>query len=368
MSQIIIDKILLIGSSINLFLSILLLKKSGKAIHDYVISTWLIFLGLYVFGYAFVPVNFFSDKHWLINFYIALLFLNGPLLFLYVKAITNREYKMDKTILWHLSPFLAFVAYFNIFEVSFHDLSLPYFLFLIVLAFSVPVYIYLSIKILLRHKKIIADNFSDIEKRTLTWLRVLIIILGVAWAILVTIIFIHHVLHLFSESFCINGLFFTLTAFIVTTGSYGFNQPQVFSSHGNTLSEVIEENDKPYAGSSLKDEDKQQYLSVLVDYIDNKKPYLNNELTLNQLAQEVNIPLHHLSRIINEHFNQNFFDFINQFRVNEFISRLPDPKYYNYSLLAIAFDCGFNSKTTFNRYFKKATGLTPSQYKNKMAD
>ena len=95
---------------------------------------------------------------------------------------------------------------------------------------------------------------------------------------------------------------------------------------------------------------------------------MDSELTLHQLAIEVNIPLHHLSRIINEYFNQNFFDYINQFRVNEFIRRLPDQKYSNYSLLAIAFDCGFNSKTTFNRYFKKAIGLTPSQYKNKFSD
>lgn len=382
MDQIFIDKILLVGSSISLFLALFLMRKKGKALHEYIISIWLMFLGLYVFIYAFVPVHFFIWKPWLINFYIALLFLNGPLLFFYVKAITNQTEKLNMVFLWHLLPFMTFVAYLNLFENasgvfsgtdSVHqatniELPLPYFLFLILLALSVPLYIYLSIQMLLRHKKIVADNFSDIEKRTLTWLRNLIIILGVAWIVLVTIIFIHHVLHLFSDSFCINGLFLTLTAFIVTTGSYGFNQPRVFSSQGSAVPEVLEESDKPYAGSSLKEEDKQQYLASLIDYIDNKKPYLNNELTLNRLALEVKIPLHHLSQIINEHFNQNFFDFINQFRVNEFIRRLSDSKYGNYSLLAIAFDCGFNSKTTFNRYFKKATGLTPSQYKNKLAN
>lgn len=380
MDQIIIDKILLVGSSISLFLALLLSRKTGRAQHDYIISVWLIFLGLYVFVYAFVPVHFFLGKPWLINFYIALLFLNGPLLFLYVKAITNQAEKLNKATFWHLLPFITFVAYLNLFEdasgvfsgtESAHEatnieLPLPYFLFLILLALSVPLYIYLSVRMLLRHKKIVADNFSDIENRTLTWLRNLIVTLGIAWIVLVAIIFIHHVLHLFSDSFCINGLFLTLTAFMVTTGSYGFNQPRIFSSQGSNVSEVLDERDKPYAGSSLKEEDKQQYLASFIDYIDNKRPYLNNELTLNRLALEVNIPLHYLSQIINEHFNQNFFDFINHFRVNEFISRLTEPKYSNYSLLAIAFDCGFNSKTTFNRYFKKATGLTPTQYKNKL--
>lgn len=381
MDQINIDKILLVGSSISLFLALLLLKKPGKALHDYIISVWLMLLGLYVFVYAFVPVHFFTGKPWLINLYLALLFINGPLLFLYVNAITKQAEKINKAFIWHLLPFIAFVAYLISFKnasgvfadtMSVHDASniefpMPYLLFLVLLSLSVPIYIYLSVRLLLRHKKIIADNFSDIGKRTLTWLRNLIIILGVAWIVLVTIIFIHHILHLFSDSFCINGLFLTLTAFIVTAGSYGFQQPSVFSLQGTMATEVLEETDKPYAGSSLKEEDKLQYLASLIDYMDNKKPYLNNELTLNQLALDVNIPLHHLSRIINEHFNQNFFDFINQFRVNEFIRRVAEPRYSNYSLLAIAFDCGFNSKTTFNRFFKKATGITPSQYKNKQA-
>lgn len=377
MSQVLIDKILLISATIALFLAVLFLRKKGKALHDYIIGSWLMILGLYVFIYAFSPSGFFINHPWLIHFYISLLFLNGPLLFFYVKTITNAAYKIGMTIFWHLLPCVLFTLYYVIFfparEIFWNtgsahgiaglELPFPYFLFLILLAFSVPFYIVLSVRLLYRHKKIIADNFSDLEKRTLLWLRVLIIILGIAWIVLASIIFIHHVLLLFSDSFCINGLFITLSAFIVLAGYFGLYQPRIFVSQDTTLPIVIEESDRPYAGSSLKEVDKLHYVSVLNDYMNNTMPFLNSQLTLSQLAVEVNIPLHHLSRVINEHFNQNFFDFINQYRVNEFIRRLPDPKYSNYSLLAIAFDCGFNSKTTFNRYFKKATGITPSQYK-----
>lgn len=380
MNQDIIDKILLIGASLNLFLALLHFRKKGKAQHDYIISIWLIFLGLYISVYAFSPSGFFIHHPWLINLYISLLFLNGPFLYLYVKAITNSEYKLGASIFWHLIPFILFTLYLNIFFTardiltntnSFHvdaeiDLPLPYFIFFILLALSVPFYIILSVRLLHKHKKIIAENFSDLKKRTLLWLRILIIILGIVWIILASIIFIHHVLLLFSDSFCINGLFITLSVFIVIAGYFGLYQPQIFTSQNTLVSAVIEEKEKPYSGSSLKEDNKQQYLAILNEYMNNDKPFLNSQLTLQQLAIEVNIPLHHLSRIINEHFNQNFFDYINQFRVNEFIRRLPDPKYSNYSLLAIAFDCGFNSKTTFNRYFKKAIGLTPSQYKNKI--
>ena len=158
----------------------------------------------------------------------------------------------------------------------------------------------------------------------------------------------------------------TLSSFILLSGYFGLYQPLIFSTANGGSPTILEVSNKPYSGSLLKEDDKQHYIGLLNDYIIREKPYLNNQLTLSQLASSVNIPLHHLSRIINEHFNQNFFDFINQYRVNEFINRLSDSKYNNYSLLAIAFDCGFNSKTTFNRYFKKAVGFTPSEFKSKM--
>lgn len=94
-----------------------------------------------------------------------------------------------------------------------------------------------------------------------------------------------------------------------------------------------------------------------------EKPYLDPELTLTQLAERINISPHHLSQIINEQFQLNFFEYINQFRVEEVKSRICNPKYESYSLLGIAMDSGFNSKSAFNRVFKKLTHQTPSQFK-----
>jgi AraC-like DNA-binding protein len=380
MEQIVIDKILIIGATLAFFLAVLLFKKKDKALHDYFIGSWLIFLGLYVSVFSFSPADFFISNPWLINFYISLLFLNGPFLFMYIKALTNSDYKFGKNIIWHLIPFLLFNLYLIFFfpahdilknACSLHggaklDLPLPYFLFFIMIALSVPFYIFWLIRIIRKHKKIISNNFSDIEKRTLTWLRDLISIFGIVWVILVSIVFIHHVLLLFSDSFCINGLFLTLSAFIIMIGYFGLHQPAIFTSQSISSPEDIVKNDKPYSGSSLKNNDIQQYLSILEEYMKTEKPYLNNQLTLHQLATEVNITPHHLSRIINEHHKQNFFDFINQYRIKEFILRLSDSRFKNYSLLAIAFDCGFNSKTNFNRYLKKITDSTPSEYRNRL--
>ena len=96
--------------------------------------------------------------------------------------------------------------------------------------------------------------------------------------------------------------------------------------------------------------------------MENEKPYLNNRLGLKDVAEYLNISVHHLSQVINEQLDKNFFDFVNDYRVTEVKNLLRDPKHKQFTLLAIAYDCGFNSKSSFNSVFKKITGLTPSSY------
>ncbi|GAB4406761.1 MAG: hypothetical protein OHK0039_08680 [Bacteroidia bacterium] len=93
-----------------------------------------------------------------------------------------------------------------------------------------------------------------------------------------------------------------------------------------------------------------------------QKPYTNPKLTLNDLAQQLEVQPYLLSKLINEHYDKNFFDFVNQYRVEAFIQRAKVPEYKDYTLLSIALDVGFNSKTAFNRAFKKVTDQSPSAY------
>ena len=96
------------------------------------------------------------------------------------------------------------------------------------------------------------------------------------------------------------------------------------------------------------------------------KLYLNSDLTLRELAEKLSISPHNLSEILNTRLNQSFYDFINRYRVEEVKRRLADNDSDKYSLIAIAFDSGFNSKSSFNTIFKKQTGSTPSQYRNQI--
>ena len=96
--------------------------------------------------------------------------------------------------------------------------------------------------------------------------------------------------------------------------------------------------------------------------MENEKPYLDSKLSLKQLAAFLELSTNHTSQIINENLNKNFFDFVNDYRINEVKKCLSDSKFSQYTLLAIAYECGFNSKSSFNSLFKIKTGLTPSEY------
>ena len=117
-----------------------------------------------------------------------------------------------------------------------------------------------------------------------------------------------------------------------------------------------------YVRSGLKPELAQLYHRKLLDYMSTRKPYLEPKLSLGHLADELDISANHLSQVINQYEGKNFFDFVNTYRVDEFKQRIAQPANSSYSILAIALDSGFNSKSSFNQVFKKVTGKTPSQY------
>jgi AraC-like DNA-binding protein len=93
-----------------------------------------------------------------------------------------------------------------------------------------------------------------------------------------------------------------------------------------------------------------------------EQPYLNPELTLRDLASRFGIPANQLSQLLNEGFDQNFAEFVNTYRVEMFKSKAADPQLRNRTILALAYECGFNSKTVFNTFFKKIMGQTPGAY------
>ena len=123
-----------------------------------------------------------------------------------------------------------------------------------------------------------------------------------------------------------------------------------------------EEHTRKYKKSLLNPELLSQYHDQLKDLMITEQPHLNPNLTLRDLADQMEIPANQFSQLLNEGFNQNFSEFINAYRLETFKEKVADPKNSHLTLLAIAYDSGFNSKTVFNTYFKKVTGQTPKAY------
>ena len=154
-------------------------------------------------------------------------------------------------------------------------------------------------------------------------------------------------------------------------GYFAIHQPEVFKLPKRaiesrfvmdaSLDEIRVEEIRELKEES-SDEVIRQVQEQLDGFMEKEKPFTNPKLTLNELAHSLQVQPHLLSRVINEGYHKNFFDFINSYRVEEFKHRLEDPHYRHYTLLSIAFEVGFNSKTAFNRAFKKLTNTSPSEY------
>lgn len=163
--------------------------------------------------------------------------------------------------------------------------------------------------------------------------------------------------------------FSTITYFV---GYFAIHQPEIFklSSQPQSLFEVAAiagDEEAPEGSASKRAEPIEDIVGLkrqVEEYMAKDKPYTNPKLSLSELAGKLKMSQHTLSRVINDGFEKNFFDFINSYRIDDFKRRVDNPKFKNYTLLSIAYEVGFNSKTAFNRSFKKITGQTPRDYYN----
>lgn len=358
------------------FFAVLLFQKKLKAIHDKILIFWLAFLGLYTGVYGLLSNELFTRFPLLSASFISLLLLNGPFLYFYISSLVINSGKFSGKNLLHFTPFLLFNFYLLVASLfpmvserislshvpSEHASPLLFQLFLMLVVLSGPVYFLLSTRLFKSLDIHIFNNFSRAENVNLDWLRKLVYIFGSVWTLLMVVATIHHVFSLFSWIFCTDGISLSLSIFIILIGYYGLKQKEIFS-FPEKESFILEPKPEKYSGSSLKESEARLYLEKLNRFMEEAKPYLSPDLNLPQLAKEVDIPSHYLSQVINENIGLNFFDFINRQRVEDVKSKISDPRYNNFSILGIAFESGFNSKSAFNRVFKNITGLTPSEYK-----
>jgi len=156
-----------------------------------------------------------------------------------------------------------------------------------------------------------------------------------------------------------------LTVFVFILGLFGYRQDGIFFDKGLMISDNKSNKleTKKYQKTGLSIEEREHLDQRLTQIMQHKKPYLESEITINDLAGQLDTSVHKLSQVINEKHNRNFFDFINNYRINDVKQLLSNSELVDSKIESIAYDCGFNSKSSFYAIFKKHTSLTPTKYR-----
>jgi AraC-like DNA-binding protein len=373
------------GLGIGVFMFLLLLFKRNKNKSDFLFLGWILVILVQIAFYEITIYKFEIHGLWSILVF-GLPMLGAPLLFLYILSLTG--YRVSwKTAALHLGVYGIYVALFFVFQLKDNlDLTLVngYFIlsensprwmqfYAIPLAISGLVYCVWDLLLLRKHKRTIVALFSYDEKINLKWVSYVVYSYLVLFVLASFLIFGATQFQILpiENAFALVGI--CLSLMLIAFCFYAFRQTAIFSSTNkqetpslNTDSNLSEK--ASYSKSGLTSEKIKSLADKLVEHMEIEKPFLDENLSLYLLAKQSEITQPHLSQIINQHFKMNFYDFINRYRVEEAKQKLTSSNFDHLSVLGIAFDCGFKSKSSFNRYFKKYTGVSPSTFKKKQIE
>ena len=377
-----LQEIALIGFAQSIFFSTIISLKKNKTTKDYLLSVYFIFLSFELL-YRYLIANDSSPQlYWFILLDIIYWALFGPLLVLYINALIVPEFKFNKIHLLHLVPLLISLFGISGYLISPDSYKSAYHYFdeitglrniaLWIWEFCSAVYLIWAIFLLVIHKLKIKDYYSNTSRKDFNWL--LFLVIGFA-----LYIYSSYVFWIMSEFFSISSTFkfvnilsIILTVYVFILGLFGYKQDGVFfdksiliidSAH---IQESKLDSKRKYQKTRLSEKELKNIAFRLDVLMIEEKPFLDSELTLNDLAEKLKTSLHKLSQTINLHYKKNFFEYINSYRISEFKSKIEIPENQNIKIECLAYDCGFNSKSAFYAIFKRSENLTPSQYKNKL--
>jgi Response regulator containing CheY-like receiver domain and AraC-type DNA-binding domain len=362
-------------------------RKSDKSVNG--------FLSLYILSFSLLMIipavqQLFSWQ--IILYLLPFPLLIGPFLYLYVRSF-------KETITWHkawphflLFIIFLFVDYFYLpllvkkypssqqvpEEILLNPASPIRIVLRIVRIVQMIIYYVLAERALTSYQKSIHHLFSETSRISLAWVRWLIN--GYLFLILSLLVLFYFVVR-YPDQFEILVIVNTaiITPYIYLTTFKGLAQPTLWQTKTDEQKENLEKEIRDAAELELLKKDKKrnqslqwqhenkigEIVSRISEAMQNEKLYQETELTLQNLADRIKFPPYQVSQAINEGMHKNFYDLINGYRVDEAKRLLLDVKNRNYTILSVGFEAGFNSKTTFNTVFKKFTGLTPTEYREK---
>ena len=307
----------------------------------------------------------------------------GPLLYLYVKAIFNSDFRIKGVNWLHLVPALLYLtvnSFFSLLDLFFFETYTltnesedpdfaTWYTYLSIA--SILIYLFLAIKHYRQYKRFTAITTSFADQASLKWLQTflyafgLLSIMPVINAIMGNFEFFEKLRYFGPWNYY---LAFAIVVYYIAIKAYHVSSLSLYKvKFEPQLLEVYEEaDDLPLASNQEVTQDAKlvSIKNELATLMENELLFERSDLTLAEVAKKLNTNAVILSKAVNQQFGLNFNDYINQYRVDAVIKRMALPQFKNQTLLAIAFDAGFNSKATFNRAFKKFTNKNPKEYLN----
>lgn len=369
------EVIFISGIFLSFFIVILLLTKKQKALTDKILAIWIAVIGIQLLGYYFNQLGYWEKYPHMIGLTAPVPLLHGPMLYLYCLYAFRGDQKFRLRDNLHFLPIAAAYLYMMNFFLFYspeeklmvdrgeiNDFRIFSIILLLAILISGSVYSILSYRLTIKHKHRIERHFSYREGISLRWLRNCILAIGLVFLSAIMVYLLRDLVGIpfrFNPEYIIYTI---LIIFIFYIGYFGIKHENIFIHTPvlRTVGDETPEQGKKYKHSGVDHELAKNLYEKLVRIMEQEKPYLEPRLSLTELAQRMKISPNHLSQVINQEANVNFHDFVNRYRVEKFLHMASEKTHY--SLLALALESGFNSKSSFNTIFKKQKGLSPSEY------
>lgn len=356
----------LLGAAQGLLLTFALLSgQGGHRNANRILAALTLTISIVVSGAVLLTTNYIFRFPHLSRLHHPFVFLAGPLLFLYIRALTSSEKRFKAKDFLHFAPFALFLIYLLPYYFQSRDAKLKillseyfqeslgqwYYIRSALFITQFLVYLILIVISIIKYSRKVKNRNSPAEKAILFKIRFFVIASVVIW--------VGALLRFTLDQGGKTNLLVPLGASVLVyaMGYLEMRKPETVKS--------VEDQPpaKRYEKSTLTPERSERYLNKLLHLLEQEKPFTDGELTIQKLAEKLSIPSHHLSQTINERLGQTFSDLINSYRIEEAKKKLLDPAFSHYSVLGIAEAVGFNSKSTFNSVFKKHTNMTPSEFR-----
>lgn len=349
---------------------ILFFRKADQVLPYRLLAVIILLVSLHLTYLIILDLNLDNRYPYLLWFPYSYLNAIGPLVLLYTKSLTKSDFKITRKEIIYFFPLLIEVGLQVIqIAVSIYSNKLYYntpfdFAFTVVIYISATISFFYFLKQTLTYLNTyeigLENKFSNLKGRTMSWLHRSLTYYRLVWLLWMPFALVFLLLFRFQWqylSLVIIAYFLMLSITYLTywIGLQGFRNLAFFQ-----YQDTPKVKSRSYA--YLSDSDIENYILKMERLMQEDKTYLNENLDLRAFANELSVEPNLVSHVLNNHLHKTFFKYINDYRVEEVKRRMGDPVFSHLTILAIAFESGFNSKTSFNRIFKQMTGMTPTQY------